>query len=172
VKYNGEIISQPTDTKIDSPSVFVHAHRRNASAQSSGSRLVNGEIQTIRSNSGKTYAFAFGNRATGVNFTKFGRSTETIAPVSGIADYEGNYMGMYKYGAGPNQGQTRDVLILGDTTLGVDFGANTVSGRITNRRLSETPSYKFDDVILNNGVMNGDGVFGDRGFSGREAVVF
>jgi len=166
VEFYGKTISSLSDTKVESPSLFVHAYRGNALSPPQGSGLITGTVQTIRSNSGKTHAFAFGNKAQGVNFTQFGRSTPTVVPLTGQADYAGNYLGMTKC-CGRDAGALQDFLILGDSNLAVDFGAGTVSGRITNRRMSATPSVTFDDVALNAGKLDSQGFFKGSAVGGR-----
>ena len=164
--YNGEIVSRATDTKIDNGSEFVHFYNRAVSSQPSGSALANGNIKTIRANTGKTHAFVFGNDASGPLFTQFGRDTETNLPVSGTATYAGKYGGLAKRGP-----TTQSFEILGDTTFDIDFAAGTSSGTISNRRMAATPTSTFEDIRLVNGAIDANGLIKGTALGGRPQTL-
>lgn len=166
VTYNGEVVSRPTDTKRDLNTSFVHFYDRSVSDQPNNSALGNGDIVTIRANTGNTHAFAFGNTAGSALFTQYGRSLETQVPTMGTATYTGNYGGLYQTGSGTaaiGDGQE----IIGDTKMSINFTDGTASGTITNRHFAVSPQTTLEDIQLVGGEIDQNGMINGTAMGGR-----
>lgn len=167
--YNGEVVSRATDTKKSNGSLFVHFYDRDVATLPSGSALANGNIQTIRANTGKTHAFVFGNSASGGMFTQYGRSVSTDMPVSGTATYSGHYGGLFQVGGGA--GRIADEQILGVADFFIDFSNKTASGTISQRRNAANPNLHFENIQLVGGIVDDNGIISGTAQGGRPTYL-
>lgn len=168
VRYNGVVVSNARDDKEETLVDFISEHSRTVSNTGSD-KLPSGVIRTLRSNSGKTHAFAFGNEEDGRMYTQFGRSTDSDMPLTGEATFSGSYLGLTSR---PDVNVSiRPFRITGETDLTVDFGSGDVSGRITNRRNSTDTSLQFDDITLESATLDADGFFRGQSVGGRPLYV-
>ena len=95
----------------------------------------------------------------------YGRLTDTALPTSGSASFAGTYAGMFRR-ADVSPANTVLYRIRGNAALDANFGANTVSGSIINRKFYDLSgvwdtSFTLSDVALASGSIDATG-----GFSG------
>ena len=104
----------------------------------------------------------------------FQRLTATTLPGSGVAVYNGDYVGFFRNETTPNSDISRS--IRGDAMLTADFNANTIAGNITNRELLFRTTNNLDasnpmaDLTLQSTAINSAGRFSGS-TSGGEVTV-
>lgn len=125
----GVVVSNAADNRVtnDNPPYITSRYVNMPSSSS----WADGTYRTARANTGKTFAFVYGNESSGVFGRRVGRSEETEVPTSGSATYEGGYTGMIKVGRFAQGSITGSVS--GDAEIEVDFDNGEMSGRVINR---------------------------------------
>ena len=101
----------------------------------------------------------------------FSRTSQTDLPTSGTAMYTGDYAGVLRLVENGLLGTSTAGLVSGDVDLTADFGANAISGTITNRVRRRTDSnvasllHFASDITIDPSTINPDGSF-DLNLSG------
>lgn len=136
------------DANIVEPDGF-RAYITQSNLTDNGGRAVRG---LTPSEAGKAIAVTYAEPRTDALSYFLDRETDTLIPVTGFAEYEGGYMGLYRF-ASDNSPAGH---ITGRVELSVDFTDNAVSGMITDR--ANTGVETLAPIILQAGTL-GDGSF-------------
>lgn len=131
------------DASIVEPDGFT-AYITRANLADNGGRAVRG---LTLSEAGKAIAVTYAEPRTDALSYFLDRETDTLIPVTGSAEYEGGYMGLYRF-ANNNSPAGH---ITGRVELSVDFTSNSVSGMITDR--ANTGIETLDPILLENGML-------------------